>query len=72
MDYENAREFYRVARDQQGYSNAFWEVRNTFYLVVVVFIVTLMLGFDCIFTLSIVSHIYLKLCSKNQFKIKDI
>lgn len=27
-DYEQAMEYYEVARDQDGYSNAFWEVRN--------------------------------------------
>ncbi len=29
LDYEAAMEYYQVARDQEGYSNAFWEVRNT-------------------------------------------
>ncbi|MFH1693875.1 MAG: YIP1 family protein [Bacillota bacterium] len=29
MDYESAMEYYRVARDTDGFSNAFWEVRNT-------------------------------------------
>lgn len=28
MDYEKAMEYYRVARDTDGFSNAFWEVRN--------------------------------------------
>jgi len=28
MDYESAMEYYQVARDQEGFSNAFWEVRN--------------------------------------------
>ncbi len=32
MNYEQAMVYYEVARDQQGYSNAFWEVRNTFLL----------------------------------------
>ncbi|PKK96990.1 MAG: hypothetical protein CVV58_03545 [Tenericutes bacterium HGW-Tenericutes-3] len=29
MDYERAMEYYLVARDTDGFSNAFWEVRNT-------------------------------------------
>lgn len=28
MDYENAMNYYEVARDQEGYSDAYWEVRN--------------------------------------------
>jgi tetratricopeptide (TPR) repeat protein len=28
MEYETAMQYYEIARDQQGYSNAFWEVRN--------------------------------------------
>ncbi len=28
MDYEKAMEYFRVARDTDGFSNAFWEVRN--------------------------------------------
>ncbi|MBU1143650.1 MAG: YIP1 family protein [Firmicutes bacterium] len=29
LDYESAMQYYQVARDQEGFSNAFWEVRNT-------------------------------------------
>jgi len=32
MDYEMAMEYYKVARDTDGYSNAFWEVRNDILL----------------------------------------
>jgi tetratricopeptide (TPR) repeat protein len=32
QDYEQALVYYRLARDQQGYSNAYWEVRNQFLL----------------------------------------
>ncbi len=32
MDYEMAMVYYRISRDTQGYSEAFWEVRNTFLL----------------------------------------
>lgn len=32
LDYEKAMEYFEVARDQEGYSNAFWEVRNDFLL----------------------------------------
>jgi tetratricopeptide (TPR) repeat protein len=28
MDYEQAMQYYEVARDQMGYSNAYWEVRQ--------------------------------------------
>lgn len=31
-DFENAMTFYEVARDREGYSEAFWEVRNDFLL----------------------------------------
>jgi tetratricopeptide (TPR) repeat protein len=31
-EYEQAMEYYEVARDQDGYSNAFWEVRNEMLL----------------------------------------
>jgi tetratricopeptide (TPR) repeat protein len=32
MDYENALYYYEIARDRNGYSDAFWEVRNDFLL----------------------------------------
>jgi tetratricopeptide (TPR) repeat protein len=31
-NYEAALDYYRIARDQEGYSNAYWEVRNDFLL----------------------------------------
>jgi sugar lactone lactonase YvrE len=31
-DYATALRYYRIARDQQGYSEAYWEVRNDFLL----------------------------------------
>ncbi len=48
MDYENAMTYYEVARDQEGYSNAFWEVRNEFLLgggeiIIIVLIVMIVL-----------------------------
>lgn len=52
MDYENAMNYYEVARDQQGYSDSYWEVRNQTLLssgqgvviVVLVFIVLFILN----------------------------
>ncbi len=32
QDYDQALVYYRLARDQRGYSNAYWEVRNQFLL----------------------------------------
>jgi hypothetical protein len=32
QDYDNALTYYQLARDQRGYSNAYWEVRNQFLL----------------------------------------
>jgi len=32
QDYETALTFYRIAQDRVGYSNAYWEVRNSFLL----------------------------------------
>jgi DNA-binding beta-propeller fold protein YncE len=32
QDYNQALVYYRLARDQRGYSNAYWEVRNQFLL----------------------------------------
>ncbi|MFA6801568.1 MAG: YIP1 family protein, partial [Acholeplasmataceae bacterium] len=32
LEYEKAMTYYKVARDQDGYSDAFWEVRNVFLL----------------------------------------
>jgi tetratricopeptide (TPR) repeat protein len=32
QDYDTALVYYRLARDRVGYSNAYWEVRNTFLL----------------------------------------
>lgn len=32
QDYDQALFYYRLARDQRGYSNAYWEVRNEFLL----------------------------------------
>ena len=47
LDYEAAMEYYQVARDQEGYSNAFWEVRNTALLdsgeVIIFFLLGLIL-----------------------------
>ncbi len=50
MNYEKAMEYYEVARDTDGYSNAFWEVRNTALLnsgglIVGVFLSMLLLYF---------------------------
>lgn len=52
MDYESAMNYYEVARDQEGYSDAYWEVRNQTLLasgqgvviVVLVFIVLFILN----------------------------
>ena len=47
MDYESAMEYYQVARDQEGYSNAFWEVRNRALLdsgeVIIFFLLSMIL-----------------------------
>ncbi len=44
-DYENAMTYYEVARDQDGYSDAFWEVRNEVLLdsgnVIIIVLLTL-------------------------------
>jgi tetratricopeptide (TPR) repeat protein len=32
QDYQQALNFYRIARDREGFSNAYWEVRNQFLL----------------------------------------
>jgi sugar lactone lactonase YvrE len=59
MDYENAREYYQIARDPDGYSNAFWEVRNTFLLTSGSFIVTLTLIFIVLFIFDRFIHLSL-------------
>ena len=55
MNYEKAMDFYEVARDEQGYSDAFWEVRNAYLLgsgqtIVVVLLSLLVLYFVNLFT----------------------
>jgi tetratricopeptide (TPR) repeat protein len=49
MDYEQAMQYYEVARDQMGYSNAYWEVRNQALLnsgewIIIVFLVLVVLS----------------------------
>lgn len=54
-DYEQAMEYYEVARDQDGYSNAFWEVRNETLLtsggiIVTIILISIVLYFVNYFT----------------------
>ena len=57
MDYERAMEFYLVARDEQGFSNAFWEVRNNFLLGSGSIIVGLMLGLIVFYFINRFTHV---------------
>jgi len=43
-DYETALTYYEIARDRDGYSDAFWEVRNTFLLGSATIVVSCLLG----------------------------
>ncbi|MCR3906432.1 MAG: hypothetical protein NUK62_05360 [Tenericutes bacterium] len=56
MDYESAMIYYEVARDTTGYSNAFWEVRNTVLLNSGEVIVGFLLGFILLFIVNNVVH----------------
>ena len=44
MNYEEALYFYEIARNQQGYSDAFWEVRNDVLLNSGAFIIVFLFG----------------------------
>ncbi len=62
MEYELAMQYYQVARDQQGYSNAFWEVRNQILLSSGQGIIIFLLTFVVLFILNNIIHFmdYLK------------
>ncbi len=54
-DYENALTYYEIARDREGYSDAFWEVRNKTLLASGPVIIGLLLG---IIVLTIVNTFF--------------
>ena len=65
MNYEEALYYYEIARNQQGYSDAFWEVRNDVLLNSGAFIIVFLFG---VLALSIGGK-YLKL---NEMLLKPI
>jgi len=69
MDYEMAMTYYKVARDTQGYSEAFWEVRNTFLLGSGSFIVTIMLGLIVLYFVNQFTH-FMDIIKKPIRKLK--
>jgi tetratricopeptide (TPR) repeat protein len=75
MDYEQALYYYEVARNRQGYSDAFWEVRNDVLLNSGTFIVLFLFG---ILAFSIggkylkLNDILLKPVHLINAKIKDV
>lgn len=52
MDYESAMNYYEVARDQDGYSDAYWEVRNQTLLASGQGVVIVVLVFILLFILN--------------------
>lgn len=56
MEYDLAMQYYQVARDTDGYSNAFWEVRNTFLLGSGAFLVTIMISLVVLFAANRLTH----------------
>ena len=52
MDYESAMNYYEVARDQEGYSDAYWEVRNQTLLASGQGVVIVVLVFILLFILN--------------------
>lgn len=69
MDYEEAMNYYRVARDQQGYSNAFWEVRNIALLSSGQGIIIFLLTFVTLFILNNIIH-FMDYLDKPKQKVK--
>lgn len=58
MNYELAMEYYLIARDRNGYSNAFWEVRNTFLLGSGSVIVAILLGVIVLYFINQFTHVF--------------
>ncbi len=56
MDYEQAMTYYAVARDQDGYSNAFWEVRNEFLLGSGEFIIIILIALVVLYAINQFVH----------------
>ncbi|MEF3693285.1 MAG: YIP1 family protein [Acholeplasmataceae bacterium] len=56
MEYEKAMEYYEVARDQEGYSNAFWEVRNDILLGSGSIIITILLLILVLYFVNLFTH----------------
>ncbi len=56
MNYKDAMTFYEVARDQDGFSNAFWEVRNAFLLGSGNIIVAVLLGLVALYLINAFTH----------------
>ncbi len=52
-DYEKAMIYYEVSRDVEGYSNAYWEVRNTSLLKSAPILIYVLLGLLVIYILNI-------------------
>jgi DNA-binding beta-propeller fold protein YncE len=58
MNYIQAMEFYLIARDRNGYSNAYWEVRNTFLLGSGSIIVAVLLGLIVLYFANQFTHVF--------------
>lgn len=56
MDYETAMAYYQVARDENGYSDAFWEVRNAYLLGSGSVIVTVLLSLLVLYFINLFTH----------------
>ena len=56
MNYEMAMEYYEVARDQTGYSNAYWEVRNTALLSSGSIIISVLMGLLILYVINRFAH----------------
>jgi tetratricopeptide (TPR) repeat protein len=69
MDYVQAMEYYEVARDQEGYSNAFWEVRNDLLLGSGSIIITILLVILVLYFVNLFTH-FMDVVKRPMAKVK--